>query len=173
MNNVGTHHTYICHMMHHAWAYILFHISIKPIPFWHPGPCHLQHPRATSAGKPRCSHWKRHPSDDGLRTSDSFGFKARARQEVKSLLLGWMIWMIWMEDSGRLFFGGERPDEIKGNRMVSRRSWDGKGTIVNGAVFLGTWHLLMSYFLRFVSFTWRQLGIRLHSDVQSFVCLFV
>ena len=43
-----------------------------------------------------------------------------------------------MEDSGRLFFGGERPDEIKGNRMVSRRSWDGKGTIVNGAVFLGT-----------------------------------
>ena len=29
----------------------------------------------------------------------------------------------------------------------------------------------MSYFLRFVSFTLRQLGIRLHSDVQSFVCL--
>lgn len=170
MNNVSTHH-------HASVTWCIMHVLTYCFTFQ----LNIYNPslfdtlaHATSNTQlfhrllPRCSYWKRHPSDDGLCTSDSFGFKAWfPDRRWKSLLLGWMIWMIWMEFLGRFSRWG--PGENEG----WRRSWDGKGTIVNGAVFLGTWHLLMSYFLRFVSFTWRQLGIRLHGDVQSFVCLFV
>ena len=126
--NVSTHH-HTSNMMHHACAYILFHISIKPIPFWHPGPCHLQHPTNL-----RCCRGVAIGSGTQV-TMDSaqvilLGSRPEPDRRWNLCCWGWMIWMIWMEDSGRF----SRWDKGKPNGEGS--SWDGKGTIVNGAVFL-------------------------------------